>query len=297
MRGRMREIPFSNTGKSLQSVRIVSFAPAFLISQKSQIFDSFPPGEAFYKSEFERIFMTPFEMNFTLPRERYDEQGILKPSAMLYMCQVAAGEQCKLLSLDWDTLQKRNLFWAVIRVRSQICRLPQFEETVRVVTWPMVTTRSAFPRTTEGYDKEGNLLFRVTNLWVLVDTVKRGMLLPGRSGVELDGIELGRELPLPGSIYPEELPNRTPRRVQQEDIDRNGHVNNTRYIDWMTELLGEAAPQLKDLHVVYHNEALLGDELVLCWEKTQDKMALEILRSKADQPEKIDRIFAARAEF
>ena len=249
------------------------------------------------KSEFERIFMTPFEMNFTLPRERYDEQGILKPSAMLYMCQVAAGEQCKLLSLDWDTLQKRNLFWAVIRVRSQICRLPQFGETVRVVTWPMVTTRSAFPRTTEGYDKEGTLLFRVTNLWVLVDTVKRGMLLPGRSGVALDGIELGRELPLPGSIYPEQLPNRTPRRVLQEDIDRNGHVNNTRYIDWMTELLSEAAPQLKDLHVVYHNEALLGDELVLCWEKTEEKMALEILRSKADQPEIFDRIFAARAEF
>ena len=55
MRGRMREIPFSNTGKSLQSARIVSFAPAFLISQKSQIFDSFPPGEAFYKSKFEIV--------------------------------------------------------------------------------------------------------------------------------------------------------------------------------------------------------------------------------------------------
>ena len=241
--------------------------------------------------------MTPFEMNFTLPRERYDAQGVLKTSAVLYMCQVAAGEHCRQFELDWDALQKRNLFWAVIRVRAQVERLPRFGETVRVVTWPMVTTRSAFPRTTEGYDSEGKLLFRVTNLWVLVDTVKRAMLLPGKSGVELDGIELGRELPLPGSIYPEELANRTPRRVTQEDIDRNGHVNNTRYIDWLTELLGQDAPAVKDLHAVYHNEALLDDQLVLAWEKTEEKLALEILRSKEDQPEKFDRIFAARVEF
>ena len=241
--------------------------------------------------------MTPFEMEFALPRERYDCQGLLKTSAMLYMCQVAAGEQCRLYDLDWDTLHKRNLFWAVIRVCAQICRLPRYGEPVRVVTWPMVTTRSAFPRTTEGYDKDGSLLFRVTNLWVLVDTVKRAMLLPGKSGVELEGIELGRELPLPGSIYPEPFANRTPRQVAEEDIDRNGHVNNTRYIDWMTELLGEQAPPFKQLHAVYHNEALLGDELILSWEKTGEKLALEILRMKADQPEKFDRIFAARAEF
>ena len=33
----------------------IGFVPAFLISQKSEIFDSFPPGEAFYKLEFSEV--------------------------------------------------------------------------------------------------------------------------------------------------------------------------------------------------------------------------------------------------
>ena len=241
--------------------------------------------------------MTPFEMNFDLPRERYDDQGLLKESAVVYMCQVAAGEHCKLFSLDWDTLQKRDLFWAVIRVQAQIHRLPRFGETVRAVTWPMPTTRSAFPRTTEGYDAQGNLLFTVTNLWVLVDTKKRSMLLPGKSGVELEGITLGRELPLPGSIYPEQLPRQLERTVSQTDIDRNGHMNNTRYIDWLTDLLDQAHPPIRTLHAVYHTEALLGDKLTLSWEKTDEKCALEITRTKESGDKKFDRIFAARVEF
>ena len=249
------------------------------------------------KTKHEGYIMTPFEMIFELPAERYDSRGILKPSAVLYICQVAAGEHCRQFSLDWDTLQKRDLFWAVIRVRAQICRLPRLGETVRAVTWPMPTTRSAFPRTTEGYDEAGNLLFTVTNLWVLVDTKKRAMLLPGKSGVELEGITLGRELPLPGSIYPEQYPNRAYRQVTEADIDRNGHMNNTRYIDWLFDLIGADCPPVKDIHAVYHNEALLEDKLTLFWEKTENALALEILRSKEQQPEKCDRIFAARVEF
>ena len=241
--------------------------------------------------------MTPFEMEFTLPRVRYDDRGQLKESAVVYMCQVAAGEHCKLFSLDWDTLQKRDLFWAVIRVQAQIHRLPLFGEKIRAVTWPMPTTRSAFPRTTEGYDESGKRLFTVTNLWVLVDTKKRTMLLPGKSGVALEGITLGRELPLPGSIYPEALSDRTERTVTEEDIDRNGHMNNTRYIDWLTDLLGQAHPPIRSLHAVYHSEALLGDHLVLSWEKTDKICALEITRPNGSGEKKWDRIFAARVEF
>lgn len=241
--------------------------------------------------------MTPFEMEFNLPGDRYDPQGVLKLSSVFYMCQVAAGEHCKLLGLDWDTLQKRDLFWAVIRVQAQIERLPRAQEPVRVITWPMPTTRSAFPRTTEGYDENGQLLFRVTNLWVLVDTKKRTMLLPGKSGVELEGITLGRELPLPGSIYPGVYDQNTPRQVTRGDIDRNGHVNNTRYIDWLQALLPREHPPVKALHAVYHSEALLQDKLTLSWEKTDKSMALEILRAKETEPEKADRIFAATVEF
>lgn len=241
--------------------------------------------------------MTPYEMTFELPAQRYDSRGVLKPSAVLYLCQTAAGEHCKQFALDWDSLQQKHLFWAVIRVRAQIHQLPRVGTPIRVVTWPMPTTRSAFPRTTEGYDDQGNLLFTVTNLWVLMDTEKRAMLLPGKSGVTLDGITLGRELELPGSIHPETFANRCARQVSPEDIDRNGHMNNTRYFDWLSDLLGQTLPQIRQLQAVYQNEALPGEMLTLCWEKTDTSAALEILRPQKNAPDKFDRIFAARVEF
>ena len=240
--------------------------------------------------------MTPYEMEFHLPRERYDEQGYLKPSAALYICQEAAGAHCKLLSLDWDSLQKKGLFWAVIRVRGEFYRMPRFGQPIKAITWPMPTTRSAFPRTTEGYDAAGNCLFRVTNLWVLMDTQKRSMVLPGKSGVELDGITLGRELPLPGSIHPEAFSNQTTRVVSPEDTDRNGHMNNTRYMDWLGELTDSELP-IKGFTACYLNEALPGQKLTLSWEKTEENMALEILRQKENQQETGERIFAVRADF
>ena len=240
--------------------------------------------------------MTPFEMEFHLPSERYDEKGFLKPSAALYVCQEAAGAQCRQFSLDWDNLQKKGLFWAVIRVRGEFYRMPRLGEPIKAVTWPMPTTRSAFPRTTEGYDAAGKCLFRVTNLWVLMDTEKRSMVLPGKSGVDLKGITLGRELPLPGSIHPEEFAKRAERRVTGEDIDRNGHMNNTRYMDWLAELAGFDLP-IKGFTACYLNEALPGQNLTLSWEKTEENVALEILRQSENGQEKVERIFAVRADF
>ena len=44
-----------------------------------------------------------------------DGFGRLKPSSILYFVQEAAGQHCNLLKVDWDTLAKQNLFWAVTR--------------------------------------------------------------------------------------------------------------------------------------------------------------------------------------
>ena len=43
----MRNGDTETAGRSLYKRVIFRFPPAFLISQKSEIFDSFPPGEAF----------------------------------------------------------------------------------------------------------------------------------------------------------------------------------------------------------------------------------------------------------
>ena len=240
--------------------------------------------------------MTPFETEIILSPEQGDSHGNARLSGLMYLCQEAAGGHCHELGLDWDSLQDKGLFWALIRTRLEICSLPRVGTKIKMMTWPMETTRSAFPRAAEGYDEKGNLLFRAVSLWVLMDVKKRTMVLPGKSGVALEGLMLGRELELPGSIGPEEAPLCRDYTVCDRDIDRNGHVNNTRYTYWLEETV-QNMPPVKRLTACYFSEALPGQALTLSHSEPGEHMAFQVLRSRDGSPEKPERIFAARLEF
>lgn len=242
-----------------------------------------------------------FRQDHTVIGSHVDRYGRLKPSALLFFAQEAAGGHCTQLALDWETLAKRNLFWAVIRHRVQILRLPRAGETITVETWPMPTTRSAFPRATTAYDAQGNELFRVISLWVLMDRTSRAMVLPGKSGVELTGTLRGCELAPPSSIVPKAMENTVTRRVGYTELDRNGHMNNTRYMDWIDDLLPSAfhaEHPVREFTLCYLSEATEGQEISLTWQLTEDGcLQVDGHREKTNVPDSRERVFAAQVSF
>ena len=78
--------------------------------------------------------------NFTVDDSWVDRYGRMKPSMLLYLAQEMGGQHSALMSLDYDTLASRRLFWAVSRHGVQIDRMPTRGETIRVETWPLPTT-------------------------------------------------------------------------------------------------------------------------------------------------------------
>lgn len=224
-----------------------------------------------------------------------------KPSVLLYMAQEAACGHCNELALGWDVLQEKQLFWAIIRHKMQITRLPVEGETITVETWPMPTTRSAFPRATVAYDETGNEVFRSVALWVLMNTQSRAMVLPGKSGIALEGTVTGNELALPSSILPKTLENTVTRTVRYSELDRNGHMNNTRYLDWVDDLLSaefhEAHP-VREFTVCYLSEALENQSVDLRWQLS-DGPCLQVdgRRARTDMPGEYDRVFSVQMLF
>ena len=223
--------------------------------------------------------------------------GNLKLSALLYFAQDVAGEHCKLLALDWDTMAQKQMFWAVIRHRVQITRLPREGEKIRVQTWPMPTTRVAFPRSTVAYDEAGKELFRSISLWVIMDRNTRGMILPAKSGIMVPGVEFGNELPAPRALAPQGLSSGETRQVRFVDLDKNGHMNNTRDLDWVADLLPSkfyGVHQPKEMVICYNQEALEGQEIYLQWELNGNG---ELTVDGHGVGEKTDRIFSAQVTF
>lgn len=245
--------------------------------------------------------MKPYQMHFTVTAEQADPNGLALPSTLLYFAQEAAGEHCRLLGADRQALSSKNLFWAVIRHKLEITRLPAAGEAVLVETWPMPTTRSAYPRSTAGYDTQGNLLFQIISLWVLMDVQTRAMVLPGKSGVQVEGMLRGDELASPGSIAARPLPNCLQRTVTEADLDINLHMNNTQYLDWIWDLQAQtpfAGKPLRGCSMCYLSEALLGQALTLTWDIPESgTLQVAIFRENPDTPGSQERVFSALLVF
>ena len=237
-----------------------------------------------------------YRETFRVAGNAVDRFNRLRPSALLDMMQQVATNQCAILALDWDSMAERGLCWVVTRQQVQILRSVPGGSTITVETWPGITSRVAYPRSTIGYDEKGNEVFRAISLWVLMSIADRKMVLPAKSGLNFTGIERGCELAVPGSLIPAKLEGNTVRQVVYSDLDVNGHMSNTRYLDWMMDLLPvsfHAGHSLTDFTVTYLNEATEGQQMVLGYELTPDGQFL----LEAQEKEAGHRVFAVKAQF
>ena len=214
-----------------------------------------------------------YHQDFELTDVYVDCYGRLKSSMILYFAQEVAGRHFAELSMDYESLAQRRLFWAITRNRVQITRMPMRGETIRVETWPMPTTRVAYPRSMVAYDAQGNEVFRSISLWVLMDLNSRSMVLPGKSGISVAGTLRGMELASPLGLPSKLLSSQRERTVSFTDLDRNGHMNNCRYLDWISDLLPSpfhAQHPLKEFTICYLSEAREGQQLDLHWDFLED---------------------------
>ena len=239
-----------------------------------------------------------YRKQFQVDAAAVDCFGGLKPSRMLLMAQQIAGEHSTAMGLAYEVLAQQGLFWAVVRNRLQITRIPKEGQTIYMETWPMPTTRTAYPRSTVAYDEEGNELFRTLSLWILMSFQDRGMVLPAKSGVNVEGTLRGNELATPRSVALKPMANRMERQVRFTDLDRNGHMNNARYLEWIDDILPSSFHEshpLADVTLCYLNEAREGQNLHVTWD-TDPEGAL-LVDIHRPQGEDFERVFAARMSF
>ena len=162
----------------------------------------------------------------------------------------------------------------------------------------MPTTKVAYPRSVVAYDAQGKELFRSISLWVLMDDRTRAMILPGKSGVVVDGTLTGTELSVPHAVATRSMDQAVNQTVGYTLLDRNGHMNNTRYMDWVDDLLPSAFHKthpMQEFTICYMNEAREGDTVKIGYELT-DGPVLTVDASRETEGNPI-RIFSAQVLF
>ena len=227
--------------------------------------------------------------------------GRTKPSVLLYFAQEIAAEHCLQLGADWDTLKKKNLFWALVRTKVKISKLPAAGQTLTVETWPMPQTRIAYPRCTVAYDEQGNECFRNISIWVLMDSQSRNMVLPDKANLEVPGILRGTEPEAPRALPVFCDGESLYRTVGFAELDKNRHMNNTKYLDWVMDLCPASFHRdniAEEITLCYLAEAREQDRLNLIYNLDETgNLTADGRRMQTNVSEKGERIFAAKVKF
>ena len=195
-----------------------------------------------------------------------DFMNTWKPSAILEVMQEAAGRHAEDIGFGRNAILPQGLVWAVTRLEVEMDRYPHHGETVHVETFPTATRRWFFPRYFLFKDQKGHELGRAGSLWVLMDLKTRKMVKPDAMAALLpDNSDLPAPMGLPATVYEVGGVSVPGTYVPQyADLDMNGHVNNTRYMDLCCNALGIETMRTQCLHrfaVNYSNEIRPGQIL------------------------------------
>jgi acyl-ACP thioesterase len=208
----------------------------------------------------EPTYVRSFETDF---RSRW------KPAAFFAAMQEAATHHAAHLGFDYPDMIANNQIWLLSRMKIQFERFPMVSQAVTVRTWPRgVRQKILFIREFEFLNADGQRLAAATSGWLLIDVQARRLLPQGHLNGALPGNEerVGLNDPLDKIVVPAELPTCRTYLAEYAAVDMMGHVNNTRYVEWVSDCFSfehHREHELRWLQMNYVNEVKPGETVAV----------------------------------
>lgn len=196
---------------------------------------------------------------FTVRATDCDVNRRMRPSALFVAMQEGGERHAVSLGLGYDAMMARGLFFVLARIHVHFDRAPRCGETVVHTTWPGTSNRFFCPRYHTFTLENGTPLASAGALWVILDVEHRKIVSPLTAALPFpDTGDIPSPIDLPTRLKPmgQTTFSRTYTPVYS-DYDINGHVNNTRYIAWLCDTLGNETlntHSISDLTAGYEKE-------------------------------------------
>ncbi|MBQ9327252.1 MAG: hypothetical protein IJ225_01795 [Solobacterium sp.] len=199
-----------------------------------------------------------------------DRYQRLRMSALFSMLQEASITDVELAGLTRDKTLDRGLLWVISRIKVDMTRPIRYGETVTISTIAGERAHMVFPRYYRITDREGKEVLSGSALWLLIDETARTPIHPEDYDIEIPGVKEEGMPSLPMGLRSIEMDNAASiRKVMFSDIDLNGHVNNTRYLDWIDDLFDmhfHEVTLLTSFQINYLKELSCGDQVHMYYE-------------------------------
>ncbi|WP_203264633.1 acyl-ACP thioesterase domain-containing protein [Streptococcus uberis] len=205
-----------------------------------------------------------YQETFTMPFDLCDVKQDAKLPLLLAYCLTVSGRQsAKLARSDDYVLENYNLVWIITDYEVSIKRLPKFNETITIETEAISYNKFFCYRQFHIYDQEGNLLMDILTYFALMDPDTRKVASIPEDLVQPYQSECVKKMRRAPKMRELENPQVKTYHVRYFDIDMNGHVNNSKYLDWMYDVLSYdflRHHRPRQLQLKYIKEVAPGDQ-------------------------------------
>ena len=173
-------------------------------------------------------------------------------------------------------LNRYGACWILISYHIEIERVPRHGE----IGW--ANTRNGrvrqkmglYPRYFEFRDSNGDTLVKCGSLFSIMDTKTRGFADTGALDIDFDDQTMPDDISVKGHFPSIDTPIQRNVIITENNIDKNGHMNNKEYVRHGLETIGLIWDNIKSLYIRYENEIRLGETLSLSWGQDGDTWLL-----------------------
>ena len=210
-----------------------------------------------------------------------DFTGKIKLSAVFNYFQEVASTHANILGAGFDEIKSnQNIAWVLVKMRVDILKYPLWEEEIQIETWHLPPKGLQFYRDFLIKNLSCEIIGRGTSSWVVVDAITHELKKAGTFSFEYSDPSPERAIdtvlkklnPSGERIYSHDV------KIGCSQIDMNGHLNNSKYIDFIMDCFN--MEQLKkhnagSIQISYISEAFAGDTIRLYkYQSVEDKRVL-----------------------
>ena len=201
-----------------------------------------------------------------------DKNKRLSLSKLFLMFQECAEAHAEELDIGRARTTNVGRKWIITRYSVKFNRLPTYGEVVKMTTYPGKNNPFFFYRYFYLEDARGNLLVIASCVWAVIDA-KTNKIVTNPFGKKLPEESRDFELPLPQKIEEDATTKVKEHLVEYSDIDLNGHLNNTRYIELIQNLHNSDfyKDHIYDTFDINYFYEIKEDEVVSLYLESNDK--------------------------
>ena len=229
------------------------------------------------------------EKVYPVSMSEQDMQYAIKPAALLNFLQDTASRNLENTTFSNPALNEQGLGWFLVRYRIEFDKYPQNIDEILVKTENRGMYKLGAYRDFEAWSVDGDRFLRATTSWLMVDIASKSLV-----NIEQKFPEIRRFEKRDNDIVLQKLKSFEGAdleklfHVRYDDLDMNGHVNNTVYMTWAMETVDfefRKAHRIKSIDIYYKHEAVYGTDILSCVRADYKNLITEHVIKNAENKE------------